>query len=170
MYSLGNVVEAILGIKTTMIVACPLYPVMIPGITAADELDAYDCMGTVVEVLVPKRGILVSASFFDLDDENTQVNLHVFKQSITQIASDAAWAPSDEDMLKRITRLAFFSFDDNINSRAAEINNIGKAYVAPEGKFYIQAQVGATAQTIAAGASPRFQLQIQSFDPDFVER
>jgi len=166
MFNIGDVVQAILRIKTTEIVSCPIAPVMIPGITAADAFDANDCMGTIIELIVPMRGILVSATLFDLDDEGTPVDLEVFKHSIAQIASDAAWAPSDEDLLNFVTEIQFYVGDDHINSYTFEAKNIGKAYTAPEGYFYIQA-VDRSTKTIAGAAIPKIQLFILSDDPDF---
>lgn len=150
---------------TTDIVACPTSPIAIPGIGAGAE-GALDAMGTLFEIKVPKRGVLVSATYFDLDDEGTQVNFYLFKHQVVAIADNAAWTCSDGDVLQQITRLAFFSFNDQTVSQTSEITNIGKAYVAPEGKFYIQAQCVSIC-TIAV--APRLQLQIQSFDPDFKE-
>lgn len=150
------------------VVSCPATPAMIPGIGAGAE-DAGDCLGTILQVYVPYSGVLYSATLFDLDDEGSQIDLEIFKHSITQIADNAAWAPSDEDMLKFVTELAFVSFDDHINSQTSELTNIGKAYTAPEGKFYIQAVCRGT-PTIAAGASPRIQLQIIPDDPYWAER
>jgi len=150
------------------IVSCPLVPVMIPGITAADALDAGDCMGIQFAVKVPRHGILQSALLLDFDDEGTQIDLELFKQQITQIANDAAWAPSDIDMLQFVTELSFFAFDDHINGQSSELLNIGKAYTAPTGFLWIQAVTRST-PTIAAGASPRIQLHIVSDDVSFVE-
>ncbi len=161
MSSIAEIEEAIREIKTSRIVCCPESPSEIPGITAADAFDAGDCLGTIVTMQVPKSGIIYSATFFDLDDEGSQVDLEIFKAPIAQIASDAAWAPTDAEIIKFVTELAFFSFDDHGSCQTSELLNIGKAYVAPDGKFYVQAVCRGT-PTIAAGASPRFQLQILS--------
>lgn len=166
--SIEDVEKAVKEIATTQIVSCPLTPVEIPGITAADELDANDAMGTLVTLLVPKRGVIVSATFYDLDYKGTQVDLEIFNHSITQVANDAAWSLGDIDVLSFLTEINFFAFDGHTACYTSEVKNIGKAYTAPEGKFYIQAVTRSTL-TIAAGSMPRFQLQIQSFDPDFKE-
>uniref|UniRef100_A0A6M3XSV7 Uncharacterized protein n=1 Tax=viral metagenome TaxID=1070528 RepID=A0A6M3XSV7_9ZZZZ len=165
--SIEDIENAIKALGTTDIVTCPLHPVGIPGIGAGAE-DANDALGTVFTIDVPKRGVLVSATYFDLDDEGTQVNFYLFKSLPTAIADNAAWTCSDADVIKQVTRLAFFVFNDQTVSQTSEIKNIGKAYTAPEGKFYIQAQCAGT-PTIATGSAPRLQLQIQSFDPNFKE-
>ncbi|MDD5703879.1 MAG: hypothetical protein PHU23_17735 [Dehalococcoidales bacterium] len=167
--SLEDIEKAIQLIPASKIVSCPIRPVMIPGITAGDAFDANDCFGTIVKLPVPKRGIIYSATFYDIDDEGSQVDLEVFNGSITQIASDAAWAPSTTDILRFVTEIAFFAFDDHINCQTSELLNIGKAYIAPDGVFYIQAVCRGT-PTIAAGASPKFKLGILSLDPDFMEK
>lgn len=166
-----NLIELLESIESLVfapktIVSCPATPVEIPGIAAADAFEANDVFGTLVELDVPKSGVIISATFWDLDDESTQIDLEIFKRKITQTASDAAWAPSDTDLLHFVTELAFVIGDDHINSYTFDLTNIGKAYTAPEGKFWIQAVCRST-PTIAAGSMPRFQLQIQSFDPKF---
>ncbi len=160
--------DAVEALKTTGIVSCPLNPLEIPGITAADALDAGDAIGSIMEIAVPKHGVIISATYWDLDDEGTQLDLEVFNLGITQIASDAVWAPSDIDMLKFVTEIAFFTFDDHINSQTSDVKNIGKAYTATDGMLRIQA-VDRSTKNIAAGQMPRIQLQIQSYDPDFQE-
>jgi len=167
--NLESIEQALKTLFIGKIVSCPLYPIEIPGIVAADAFDANDCFGTIFQIPVPKNGVLHSATFWDLDYEGTQVDFMIYGNPITQIASDAAWAPSDADQLVFVTALSFVSYIGHVNSYTFELNNIGKAYSAARGKFDIQAVTRAT-PTIAAGAMPRFQLQILSFDPDFMER
>jgi len=162
---LQELINAVRGIGTTQIVSCPLVPLAIPGIGAGAE-GAADAMGTLFTIKVPKRGILVSATYYDLDYEGSQVNLFLFNHPVTAIADNAAWTCSDDDVLSQITRLAFFILNAQTASQTSEITNIGKGYTAPEGKFWIQAQCAAIC-TIAV--APRVQLQIQSFDPTFKE-
>ena len=154
--------------KISKVVSCPSVPIQIDGITAADAFDAGDCFGKITEIRVPLSGIIYSATFWDFDDEGSQIDLEIFKASIIQTASDAAWDPTDVDMLKFVTELAFVAFDDHISSRTSELTNIGKAYTAPDGKFWIQAVCRGT-PNIAATAIPRFQLQIIPDDPDWLE-
>ena len=150
------------------IVSCPLVPIKIPGIAPADAFDAGDCFGTIARVAVPKRGIILGGTFWDYDDEGSQVDLELFQESIVQIASDAAWAPTDESLQHFLTELAFYAFDDHINNQTSELVNVNKAYTSPLGSFWIQA-VNRGTPTIAAGSEPEFQLQILSLDPEFVE-
>jgi len=148
------------------IVSCPSIPVEIGGITLASALGANDAFGNVVVLQVPKYGVIYSATFWDLDYDGLQVDLEVFKRPITQVAWNGAWSVSDTEILDFVTKLAFVSFDSHTLSYTSELTNIGKAYTAPEGKFYIQA-VARGASEIAIGL-PKFQLQIISYDPDFI--
>ncbi len=152
---------------TRSIVSCPKEPVMIPGIVAADAFDANDCFGTIVQLLVPKAGVIYSATFYDKDDEGSQIDLEIFKRPIAQVASDAAFAPTDVEILDFVAEIQFFAFDDHGSCQTSEVKNIGKAYTC-DGTFYIQA-VARSTPNIAANNMPYFQLQIQSFDPDFQE-
>ena len=147
-------------------VSCPVHPMVIPGIVTGAISAANDSMGGLAIVKVPKFGTILSATFWDLDYEKTQVDLEIFKDRITELGHDAAWDPSGTDMLNFVTELAFFTFDDHISSATSEITNIGKAYTCPKGYFWIQAVARGT-PNIAYGSEPRFQLQILSDDPDF---
>ena len=165
---LQELINAVRGIGTTTIVSCPNVPAGIPGIAAADAFDAGDAFGTLLELKVPKMGEIRSATFWDLDYEGTQIDFMVYNVVVAQIASDAAWAPADIDQLHLITVLSFVSYINHANSYTFELTNIGKAYTTPLGKIWLQGRCIAT-PTIAAGAMPRIQLQIQSFDPSFKE-
>jgi len=160
--------ETIRDIGITTIVSCPLAPLTIPGVSAA-AYTAGDCIGTVAKLAVPKRGLIVSATLWDLSDQGGQIDLEIFKNSITEIGDNGVWAPTDQDILSFVIELAFVSFDDHGGNQTSEVNSISKAYTSPEGFFYIQA-VDRGAKTIAAVQIPHFQLQILSSDPDFVER
>ena len=161
-----DIERAILSIGTTTIVSCPMEPLAIPGIGAGAE-GALDAMGALFSIAVPKRGEIRSATYYDLDFEGTQVNLYLFRYKPTEIVDNAAWTLSDNDAPKLITKLAFAGFDTHSTTcYTSEINSIGKGYTAPEGLMWIQAQCVSIC-TIAV--APKFQIQIQSFDPDFKE-
>ncbi len=150
------------------VVSCPAEPIEIPGIAAADAFDAGDCFGTLFTIAVPKAGIIQSATFYDMDDEGSQVDFEIFKRAVTSGVSDAAYAPSDADMLNLVMELQFFAFDDLGTAQISDRANIGKAYTAPEGKFWIQAICRGT-PTIAATNMPKFQLQIIADDANYQE-
>ena len=162
--NLENVVESIEALGKATIVSCPPDPMGIPGIGASAE-GALDAMGTLFTIPFPKSGEIRSATYYDLDFEGTQVNLYLFRRKPTAIADNAAWTLSDEDAPKLITKLAFAGFDTHSTTcYTSEINGIGKAFTAPEGKIWIQASCVAIC-TIAV--APKFQLQVLSFDPNF---
>ena len=164
--NLENVVEVIEALGKATIVSCPLEPMAIPGIGAGAE-GALDAMGTLFTIPVPKRGEIRSATYYDLDFEGTAVNLYLFRHQPTAIADNAAWTLSDGDAPKLVAKLAFAGFDTHSTTcYTSEINSIGKAYTAPEGKFWIQASCVAIC-TIAV--APKFQIQILSFDKNFQE-
>ncbi len=154
--------------RVSKTVSCPIVPIMIPG-TSAGAVTANDCLGDQFVILVPFSGVIYSATFWDVDYEKTQVDLELFRGQITFFAHDAAWSPSDIDMLEFVTELAFVSFDDHINSATSELTNIGKAYTAPEGRLWIQA-VARSTPDIAIGKAPRIQLQIIPDDPNWQEK
>jgi len=163
---LQELINAVRGIGTTTIVSCPKVPGKIPGIGAGAE-GALDALGVGFWLPVPKRGVIVSAMYYDMDFEGTQVNLHIFRDRVTAIADNAAWTLSDADAPSLITTLSFVSYITHAATcYTFDLTNIGKAYACPGGKFWIQASCIAIC-TIAV--TPKFQLQIQSFDPTFKE-
>lgn len=151
------------------VVSCPLIPAEIPGITAADEVDAGDAMGTLLEIDVPKSGVIYSATYYSLDDDAAQTDFAVFKYKPKQATHDAAWTLGVADVVLLVTELSFVAFDDHAVTQTSELTNIGTAYRAPEGKLWLQA-ITRAAVTIAANLMPRVQLQILSDEPDFKER
>ena len=167
---LQEILESLKAIVTTRnrIVTCPIEPVEIPGITAANALEIGDCMGTPFKIQVPKSGIIISSLMLDLDDEGVEINLELFKDDITVIGDDNAWAPTDADLLHFVAEIAFASFDDHINNQTSEVKRIDKAYSIKDGVFTIQA-VTRGEPNIAAGSMPKVQLHILSTDYTFVE-
>ena len=170
--SLADILTEIRNIISSpkIAVCCPKVPVALTGVTTGSAVSAAgDSMGDLVEIEVPKSGVIYSATYWDMDDEGTQVDFEVFKREITSTAWDGAWSPSDYDMLSFVTELSFSHFDDQINSQTSELTNIGKAYTAPEGKLWLQ-PVDRGTKNIAANNIPRIQLQILSDDPKWQER
>ena len=162
--------DAFKSIKAvTHTVSCPRTPIEIPGIGTDAAYAAGDCLGTLFEIEVPTSGVIYSASYYGLDDETLQVNFEIFKARIPSGTDNLAWSPADSSILNRLTRLAFFNFEDQINSQTSELLNIGKAYTAPRGKLWFQG-VAQGALTIPALNIPRVQLQILSDDPEWQER
>ena len=153
----------------TKTVSCPSRPAQIDGIVTGSGYTAGDALGTLTRVKVPKSGVIMSGTWWDFDNEGTQVDLEIFKDKVIQIPDHDTFSPTDFDMLPFVMELSFFAFDDHTNVQTSEVMNIGKAYTCPKGYFYIQA-VDRSTQNIAAGSEPRFQLQILSDDPTWKER
>ncbi len=161
-----SIEQAVKSLGTTTIVSCPMVPIAIPGIGAGAE-GALDAMGIQFTISVPKRGVIISSTYYDLDFESTQVNVHLFNRKVTAIADNDAWTLSDGDAPYLVKTLEFVSYITHSNTvYIFDLTNIGKAYIAPSGKLWVQAQCMVIC-TIAV--APLFSLQIQSFDPDFKE-
>ena len=131
--------------------------IAVPNITPANALHADDAMGDLFGIRVPKSGIIQSATFYDVDDEGSQVDLVLTRARFTGAASDAAFSMLDDDLLTVIIQLNFTTFFDMVNGQVSSIENIGKAYrVPPEkkgskmGVIYAQAIARGT-PNIAAG-------------------
>jgi len=150
----------------TKTVSCPESPKIIEGVGAAAEYADGDVMGKLMELKVPKSGVIYSSTLWDLDDEGKQIDLMLFKGSISHAADNAAYAPTDADTLKMFCNISHFSFTDLGNSRISEVMNIGKAYYAPRGKIYVLARARGT-HNIATDQEPRFQIDILADNPEW---
>ena len=141
-------------------------PVEVPGIAAADALDANDALGTEFKVRVPRWGTIVNAFYHDLDDEGTAVELWIFRHTFTDAASDAAFSLVDIDNLFVAGVFLFDRFADAANNQVGLTKDTPLWYVAPEGYLYCQVKTTST-PTIAAAQSPQVSFIIDSSDPDF---
>ena len=104
--AISAIIDAVRSIQTTTIVSCPLEPLKVPGVTAG-AYTANDCVGTVIKLAVPKRGIIISATWYDLSDLGTQYDLEIFKHDITEIGDNGAWSPTDSNITHFVTEIAF---------------------------------------------------------------
>ena len=139
-------------------------PVLIPGIVAADALDANDAMGIAFAVPVPPAGAIVGAFFHDLDDEGSNKTLHLYHGMPSSIASDAAYAPTDADNLIYAGRIRFDGFSDLTNNQVGVANSADLPlwYFAPDGMLWMQVQTAGT-DNIAAGSMPRLSFLIHQY-------
>ena len=104
--------------------------ITVPGITAADALDAGDTFGSLFEIRNVARepggsALLLTATFYDKDDEGIAKTLHLFRQKdVTLAASDAAWALAKLDAQKILngSPLIFSSFTDHVNCQHCTIS------------------------------------------------
>jgi hypothetical protein len=153
----------------TRTVFCPLDPITVPGVGASAQ-GALDAVGVPFIIAVPRGGVIHGARWYDLADQASDIWVHIFKREFSMAADNAAWSPSDTDIVNEITVLKFTDDTDEINSRVFFLENQGIAYSAPEGKLYFGVSTpAASTPTYALGSSPRLQLTILSDDPSFQE-
>src|SRR3990167_1374365 len=159
-------------------VHCPLAPIMVPGITTANALDALDVVGTVFTIPAPKSGYILGARLYDLSDQGSALRLHLFRHVVVPAASDSPWSPSDHEILGKVDEINFEIFYDDINSRVCVVKdtvipyslpNIGNAET-PAYQFHCvcTTPTGST-PTYTAPGFPYIQLIVASDDPDYVE-
>src|SRR3990167_1665590 len=124
----------------------------VPGIVAADALDANDAIGSKFELVVPKYGIIEGFKLIDLDDDTLALTAHLFSKDFVAAASDAAFTISAADAANWITSV---TFDAAVGIGAAKVaEEAGSSYYyAPEGKLFVQCSTTGT-PTIAANLSP----------------
>ncbi|KKL26396.1 hypothetical protein LCGC14_2395680, partial [marine sediment metagenome] len=98
------------------VVSCPRDPIALLKADTGVTIETGDTLGLVFAIAVPKSGVIYSATFWDLDNEGSQVDLEIFKDKPTQIANDAVWALSAADLPTFVIEIAFVSFDDHIDT------------------------------------------------------
>ena len=166
---LQEILDAIKAIKFNKMVTCPLtYPLTLNGSDAATALESGDTLGFVTELRVPTSGIIYGATLYDFDDKGIATDLEIFTAPIANVAVDAAFAPTDAEMLNFLTELNFVAFDDQGGSQTSEIFNVGKGYSTPTGVLYLQGVTRGT-PTVTAGSPYRVRLYIISDDPNWKE-
>jgi len=140
-------------------------PVIVPGIAAADALDANDQMGTVFSIAVPLAGAIVKAVYHDLDDEGIGKELWIFRNDPTAgvAASDAAFSLADGQNVNVVDVLTFSTFKDAANNQVSVSTDVPCWYVAPAGRLWLAVKtVGA--DNIAADAMPSLSFVIERYD------
>lgn len=130
-----------------------------PNVSLASAYQALDALGTVFAFDVPESGVILSAVYYDLDDEGLQVDLLLFDESPRQQVDNGAVSMPDTEVTKAIGRIQFTTFADLAISQFSTVTNVGLAYTAAGGKLWAQA-VAQGALNIAAGALPAFRLVI----------
>lgn len=141
----------------------------VPGITAADALDANDALGGLFTVSndvngepLPSRGVILAAKLIDPDDDTLAATLHVFSELVSAAASDAAFTISAPDSLSWVTSISLSSTTDIGGAKVAEVNGWNSPYYAAGRKLYCQLSTTGT-PNIAAGRMPQVQLFILPF-------
>lgn len=130
-----------------------------PGIDTSDAYTAGDAVGTQFQIHLPfTQGVLYSATYYDRDDEGTQMDLIISEfEWATKIADDAAMSPVDAELVKIIEVLEFASFEDFANGQISRLRNIGLAFNLDRHELWLQMETQST-PTIAAGSEPQVRL------------
>jgi hypothetical protein len=131
----------------------------IPGITAADALDAGDTIGSVFSIAVPEAGWINCVRLYDPDDDTLALTLHVFRRPVAAAASDAALAVPAGDLMQAVCSIPLTSTTDLGGGKITSVPGLNEAYTAPDGLLYFQCSTAGT-PNIAATAMPRVQLWI----------
>lgn len=140
-------------------------PFQVPGIAAADALDALDQMGTLITVQVPKKGAIVNCLFHDLDDEGITKELWIFRETPTLAASDAAFSLDDVSNRYVVGVLDFSVFKDGVNNQIGKTADLPLWYDAPDAKLYMGVKTNG-ADNIAAGSMPMISMVIERYSED----
>lgn len=140
-------------------------PFIVPGITAADALDAGDAMGSVFSIAVPTAGAIVKAQYYDADDEGISKELWLFRMDVTTgaPASDAAFALTDQNLLQVVDVLTFTTFRDATNGQVSMSVDVPCWYAAPGGYLWMHLKTTG-ADNIAAGSMPMLSFTIERYD------
>lgn len=131
----------------------------VPGIAAADALDANDAVGTPFKIKVPRKGRILSAKLIDLDDDTLAFTAHVYGSEFAGAASDAAYSVNKAFGTAWATNIVFASSTDEGGFKALEALDVNAEYYAPSGYLWVQMSTTGT-PTIAANAMPQMRLFI----------
>lgn len=151
--------------KTVMVanrVAASPY-VAIPGIGTGSAYASGDAFGAKFTFDVPKSGVIEAAVLLDLDDEGIETELWLFDRDFDATADNAAFDPSDIDLLKLVAVISLTNFANAASNQVAINNGLNLPYTAAAGKLYCQCVTRGT-PNIAANNIPLVQLRIISHE------
>lgn len=124
-----------------------------PTITAG-AYSANDAVGQVVSFKVGsgtrKSGIIVAATLLDMDSEAAATDLFLFSHNVTSVADNAAFAPTDAEILRCIGVVNFGTSDyaSAGNGSVAQLSGLSIPFVCPRGSLGIS-NVAASGSLIA---------------------
>ena len=123
---------------------------IVPGIGAGVAYADKDAFGTLFLFdPVPKSGIIMTALMTDIDSEDINVDLFLFNAEITTGTDNSAFNQNAFE-LTAYEGIVTLATRKNASTMYGNNDNLHKAYVAPEGKLWVQA-VARGAIDIAAG-------------------
>lgn len=139
---------------------------LVPGIVTGAAYQDGDAFGTTITFPGMVRtevgsGQLYSATYLDLDDEGLQLDLHLFRAPPTYTPTDnAAYSPTDNDMLNYIGTVTFASFS-NFGANQVSVGTFSPIAFTSDTDANLYGQcVTRGAPTIADGNLPRIRLVV----------
>lgn len=133
---------------------------LIPGITAADALDAGDAIGTLFTIAVPKAGWLNCIRLYDPDDDTLALTANFFMKPFNPTTSDGALNIAAADTLQAVCAVPMTVTTDLGGGKIASFPGLNEPYVAPDGLLYIQCSTAGTPSIASATVMPRLQVYV----------
>lgn len=136
----------------------------IPGIGTGAAYQDGDAFGTTITfpgVVNPNTGsgIVMSATYLDLDDEGLQIDLHLFSERPTYTPTDnSAYAPTDTDLRSYIGTVSFYTFSNFGSNQVSFVGNVGCAFTGVAGSDIWGQCVARGAHNIAADNLPMLRI------------
>lgn len=135
-------------------------PMQIPGIGTGAAYASLDAMGTIFALTgLPPSGIIQSARWYDLDDEGIAKEIWCFNGTIAGTADNAAFAPTDAELLSLECVITIANFKDASTSQMGVEDGLGISYVCPTGTFWCQVKT-LGADNIAAANIPMISIRV----------
>jgi hypothetical protein len=153
----GDLMPAVAGRTVTRVM-------QVPGVGTGAAYEAGDAFGTLMtfqDVFRPEKcsGVIVSAFLIDLDDEGLQKDVVVFEKNVTGVADNAAFAPTDLDMLSCRGAFSITSFVNLGSNQIGTANNINLWMTSSDQHLRVWL-VTQGADNIAAGSVPWIGLVV----------
>lgn len=145
---------------------------VIPGIAAADALDAADALGTegvfafdVDGRPLPRKGVIIGGRLIDRDDDTLAATMHIFTETLgTKQTSDSALAIAAADAQNQVTVIPFTITTDVGAAKFAEVTAWDAPYYSASRKLWWQFSTGGTPTIASLAVMPMIQLYILDFD------
>ena len=87
---------------------------------------------------VPKRGVIMAVQVIDRDSEDVNLDLVLFNVDIAGTAVNAAFAPSDAELLDLVGSILVDTWKTFSTNSHGIVDNVGLPYWAKDGSLYFQ--------------------------------
>lgn len=141
--------------------------ILVPYGATSGALDAGDAFGNTITferselgVDLPRLGRIVSIKMVDRDDDTLAASIHIFRDTFTAAASDAAFTISVADAAKWVASEAFDAGTDIGSAKVFTIKNVNVDYYAPTRKLYAQLSTSGTPNIASAAVMPLVKIYI----------